>query len=176
MPIEIKVGPPTITVSQGRTFMVTTQSGEIQANTDQGVYAQDTRFVSFYRLYINRSPLSVVNSSQLSFYASRFHLTNPRIETEGGVIEEQTLRVTINRVVSEGIHEDIEIANYTGKKVAFLLEMGIRTDFADLFEVKSKHIVQRGKQNTDWNAQERQLRTAYDNKDFQSRVYLSYYE
>ncbi len=166
MPIEIKVGPPTITVSQGRTFMVTTQSGEIQANTDQGVYAQDTRFVSFYRLYINRSPLVVVNSSQLSFYASRFHLTNPRIETEGGTIAEQTLRLTINRVVSEGIHEDIEIANYTGKKVAFLLELGTRTDFADLFEVKSKHIVQRGKQETDWNAQQRQLRTTYDNKDF----------
>ena len=30
MPIEIKVGPPAITLSQGRTFMVTTQSGEIQ--------------------------------------------------------------------------------------------------------------------------------------------------
>ncbi len=166
MPIEIKVGPPTITTSQGRTFMVTTQSGEIQANTDQGVYAQDTRFVSFYRLYINRLPLSVINSSQLSFYASRFHLTNRTTETEGGIIPEQTLRITINRVVSEGVHEDIEIANYTGKKVAFLLELGIRSDFADLFEVKSKHIVQRGKQETNWNAQEKQLRTTYDNQDF----------
>lgn len=28
MPIEIKVGPPTVTISQGRTFMVTTQSGD----------------------------------------------------------------------------------------------------------------------------------------------------
>lgn len=166
MPIEIKVGPPTITTSQGRTFMVTTQSGEIQANTDQGAYALDTRFVSFYRLYINRSPLSVINASQLSFYASRFHLTNPRVETEGGVIPEQSLRVTLDRVVSEGIHEDIEIANYTGKKVAFLLEIGIRSDFADLFEVKEKHIVQRGKQQTHWDAHKKCLRTTYDNKDF----------
>ncbi len=166
MPIEIKVGPPTITASQGRTFMVTTQSGEIQANTDQGVYAQDTRFVSFYRLYINRTPLSVINSSQLSFYATRFHLTNRAVETDGGTIPEQTLRITVNRVVSEGIHEDIEIANYTGKKIAFLLELGMRSDFADLFEVKSKHIVQRGKQESIWNAQEKQLRTTYDNQDF----------
>jgi hypothetical protein len=95
MPIEIKVGPPTITTSQGRTFIVTTQSGEIQANTDQGVYAQDTRFVSSYRLYVNRARLSVINSSQLSFYASRFHLTNPQIETESGTILEQTLRITL---------------------------------------------------------------------------------
>ena len=86
--------------------MVTTQAGEIFANTDQGVYALDTRFLSFYRLYINRQPLQVVNSSQLSFYASRFHLTNPLIETDGGALDAQTLRFTINRVVSEGIMED----------------------------------------------------------------------
>ncbi len=166
MPIEIRVGPPTITASQGRTFMVTTQSGEITANTDQGVYALDTRFVNFYRLYLNRSPLSVINSSQLSFYATRFHLTNHTIETEDGKIPGQTIRVTINRVVSEGIHEDIEVANYTGKKVSFLLELGMRSDFADLFEVKSKHIIQRGKQETTWDGQAKQLRTTYVNGDF----------
>ena len=65
MPIEIKVGPPTLTISQGTTFMVTTRAGEISANTDQGLYAADTRFLSFYRLYINRIPLQLVNSSQL---------------------------------------------------------------------------------------------------------------
>src|SRR5579859_2576613 len=57
MDTEIKVGPPVITISQGRTFMVTTKAGEIMANSDQGVYAADTRFISFYHLYINRVPL-----------------------------------------------------------------------------------------------------------------------
>ena len=166
MPIEIKVGPPNITVSQGRTFMVTTQSGEIEADTDQGVYAQDTRFISFYQLYVNRMPLTVVNSSQLSFYAARFHLTNSQTNTENGPIAAQTLRVTLNRTVSESIHEDIDVVNYSGKKVSFLLELGLRSDFADLFEVKSKNIVQRGKENTSWDEQTKQLKTSYDNKDF----------
>ncbi|GCE06028.1 amylo-alpha-1,6-glucosidase [Dictyobacter aurantiacus] len=166
MTVEIRVGPPTITISQGRTFMVTTQAGEIMTGTDQGVYAIDTRFLSFYRMYINQVPLQVINSSQLTFYAARYHLTNPRIETEGGVIDEQTLRVTINRIVHEGIHEDIDIANYTGKSIHFIFELSMRSDFADLFEVKSKHIVQRGREQTQWNAQNRQLYTTYDNKDF----------
>ncbi|GCE17137.1 glycogen debranching N-terminal domain-containing protein [Dictyobacter kobayashii] len=170
MPVEIRVGPPTITISQGRTFMVTTQAGEIISNTDQGVYAIDTRFLSFYRLYINQVPLQVINSSQLTFYAARYHLTNPHIETEDGVIDEQTLRVTINRVVHEGIHEDIDIANYTGKSIHFLLELSMRSDFADLFEVKSKHIVQRGQEQTQWDAQNRQLYTTYDNKDFHRAI------
>ncbi len=173
MPIEIKVGPPTITISQGRTFMVTTQAGEIQANTDQGVYALDTRFLSAYHLYINREPLQVINSSQLSFYAARFHLTNPAIETDGGILDAQTLRITLNRIVSEGIHEDIDVANYTGKTIHFLLELSMRSDFADLFEVKSQHIIQRGKEQTQWDAQEKQLYTTYDNQDFHRAIRYS---
>jgi hypothetical protein len=117
MTVEIKVGPPVITISQGRTFMVTTQAGEIQPSSDQGVYAIDTRFISFYRLYINRVPLKVINSSQLTFYAARLHLTNREINTEGGVIKENTLSLTINRTVSEGIHEEIEVINYSGNYV-----------------------------------------------------------
>src|SRR5690348_10976887 len=97
MSVEIKVGPPVITISQGRTFMVTTHAGEIRARTDQGIFAVDTRFVSFYQLFINRVPLKVINSSQLTFYAARYHLTNAEINTEGGVIKENTLSLTINR-------------------------------------------------------------------------------
>lgn len=166
MPIEIRVGPPTITISQGRTFMVTTRAGEIKADSEQGIYAIDTRFVSFYRLYINRVPLTPVNSSQLSFYASRFHLTNSEINTEGGIVQAHTLRVTLNRLVSEGIHEDIEVVNYSGKQVSFLLELALRCDFADIFEVKSHNLVQRGKSRTVWDDKQRQLRTSYDHKDY----------
>lgn len=170
MPVEIKVGPPVITISQGRTFMVTTPAGEIRPGSDHGVYALDTRYVSYYRIYINRNPLTVINASQLSFYASRFHLTNPRIVTEGGILEARKLRVTLNRVVSEGIHEDIDIANYAGKQIHFLLEIAMRSDFADLFEVKEKHIVQRGKQATEWDRKDRRLRTTYDDRDFHRAV------
>src|SRR5712692_1028046 len=42
LPIEIKVAPPGITISQGRTFMVTDQQGEINPRGDEGVYAIDT--------------------------------------------------------------------------------------------------------------------------------------
>ena len=83
MSIEIKVGPPVITISQGRTFMVTDRHGYINTDSDEGVYAIDTRFISFYHLYINRVPWEVINSSQLVFYASRAHLTNRKIMTEG---------------------------------------------------------------------------------------------
>lgn len=170
MPIEIQVGPPDITISQGRTFMVTDQRGEINPRSDAGVYAIDTRFISSYRYFINREPWNLVNSSQLSFYAARFYLTNPEISTEDGDFEANTIGLTIERSVEEGIHEDFDIVNYTGKKISFFLELALRSDFADLFEVKSKKLIQRGRIFTDWNKRERRLRTSYDHKDFHRAV------
>ncbi len=166
MPIEIKVAPPGITISQGRTFMVTNQSGEIGGSSDEGVYAIDTRFISSYRLYIDHQPWQLVNSSQLSFYASRFHLTNPAIFIEGGEIHEHAIGLTLNRTVGEGIHEDIDILNYTNHNISFVLELAILSDFADLFEVKAKRLIVRGKVQTRWHEHEGRLRTFYTNKDF----------
>lgn len=170
MPIEIRVGSPTITISQGRTFMVTTHNGEILSNTPQGVYAMDTRFICFYRIYLNRTPLELIDFNQLSFYAARIHLTNAPIDIEGTTLNAHTLRLTINRTVSEGIHEDLDLANYSGQPVKLLLELALRSDFADLFEVKKQHIILRGKIETTWDTQQKQLHTTYDNKDFHRAV------
>src|SRR5205085_11409879 len=143
MPIEIKVAIPGITISQGRTFMVTDQCGDIGAKTDQGIYAIDTRYISSYRFFINHQHWELINSSQLSFYASRFHLTNPKLSTEYGDLEANTIGLTINRAVGRGIHEDLDLVNYTGKKIRFVFEMLLRSDFADIFEVKAQRIILR---------------------------------
>ena len=166
MPIEIKVTSPGITISQGRTFMVTDERGEIDAEGDEGVYALDTRFISYYHLYINRMPWKLVNSSQVSFYASRIHLTNDPFQTEEGEISGNTLNLTLNRMVGEGIHEEFEIVNYTTHAIRFVLEVGMRSDFADIFEVKSHHIIQRGMQETHWNDKTKTLSTTYNDRDF----------
>src|SRR2546430_1731958 len=127
MPIEIKVGPPDITISQGRTFMVTDQCGMINQHSDEGVYAIDTRFISSYHLFINREPWVLINSSQLSFYTSRFYLTNPKIDTQDGDIEANTIGLTIERSVEKGIHEDFYILNHTGKKISFTLQLELHS-------------------------------------------------
>ena len=167
MPIEIKVGPPVITISQGRTFMVSDLVGGIDPATAQGVYMNDTRFVCYYGLAINGIPLEVINSSQLTFYAARFHLTNPAIHLEEGTLEAETLHITLNRTAGRGIHEDLDIANYSGKRVKFLLEVALYSDFADIFEVRTQHIVRRGEMLTNWETDERRLRTSYQHGDFQ---------
>jgi len=166
MPIEITVAPPGLTISQGRTFMVTDQRGEINPSGDEGVYAIDTRFIDTYRLFLNREPWELVTASQLSFYAACIQLTNPRISLENGNLDAHTLGLTINRTVGEGIHEDFDLMNYTTKKVRCMLELALHSDFADIFEVKAKRFVQRGRLQTQWDEKQGKLRTTYTDRDF----------
>ncbi len=166
MTIEIKVGPPVITISQGRTFMVTDRRGYITADGDHGIYATDTRFINYYQLFINRAPWKLINSSQLNFYTARFQLTNPVSNIVEGHLAAHTLGLTLDRQVNEGIHEELAIVNYSGQKISFLLELALRSDFADISEVRANTITPRGKQETRWHARTKQLRTTYDHEDY----------
>ena len=56
MTVKITVGPPVLTINKGSTFMVTDHGGEITPTAAQGVFADDTRFVSSYRLWIDGQP------------------------------------------------------------------------------------------------------------------------
>lgn len=170
MTIEIKVGPPVINISQGRTFMVTDSCGSVNSGGDQGVYAVDTRFIAYYKLFINRTPWKLINSSQLNFYTARFQLTNAAVNIVEGELARHTIGLTLDRQVDEGIHEEFELVNYSGQKVKFMLELALRSDFADLSEVRANKIVQRGEQETQWHARKHQLCTTYKHKDFHRAV------
>jgi len=72
----------------------------------------------------------------------------------------------IGRHIDGGLHEDIDITNNSQNPVRFNLEIAIRADFADIFEVKSDHIVRRGRITTSWSDKRQALRITYRNKDF----------
>ena len=72
----------------------------------------------------------------------------------------------IGRHIDGGLHEDIDITNNSQNPVRFNLEIAIRADFADIFEVKSNNIVRRGRITTSWSQSRQALRFTYRNKDF----------
>jgi glycogen debranching enzyme len=103
----------------------------------------------------------------------RIFLTNRAIATENGTIAPRTLGLVIGRSISGGIHEDLDLVNHGMKPVRFNLEVALRSDFADLFEVKSGHIVRRGRIVTEWSEGKSQLKTIYRNRDFSRSVTIS---
>jgi glycogen debranching enzyme len=163
---ELSVGPPVLTINQGSTFMVTDHKGEIASESEQGVFAGDTRFVSFYQTSANGEPWTLITSSGTTYYSARIHMTNPLIRTESGDIPAGTLALSLIRAISDGLHDDLDITNYNQVPVRFNLEIAIRSDFADLFEVKSHQFTRRGHIVTHWDPAQSAMTTTYTNSDF----------
>ena len=172
MPVEIVVGPPLLSINHGATFMVTDLGGEIQADTEQGVFADDTRFVSYYAISANGVSWQRLSSAATAYYAARIYLTNAVVATEDGDLPAGTLSLVISRAVGDGIHDDLDLVNHGLVAVRFNLEIALRSDFADLFEVKAGHLVRRGRIVTQWQEGRGELETSYTNRDFRrSLVY-----
>ncbi|MGH7301944.1 MAG: glycogen debranching N-terminal domain-containing protein [Candidatus Rokuibacteriota bacterium] len=76
MSIELSVGSPVLTINHGSTYMVADLRGEIAAESEHGVFSDDTRFLSYYALFANGEPWVLLTSAASTYYAARVHLTN----------------------------------------------------------------------------------------------------
>jgi glycogen debranching enzyme len=173
MAFKVHVGPPQIAIHQGRTVLITEPNGQITWPSEKGLYFFDTRIISSWAIYANGEPWELLNGGPVSYYAALVFLTNRSILTEDGPIPARKLGLTIGRSISGGLHEDLDITNDAMKPVRFQLEVAMRSDFADIFEVKSGNIVRRGKITTEWSERRQQVRTAYLNRDFHRAVTVS---
>jgi glycogen debranching enzyme len=166
MSLEIKVGPPQLAVHQGYCVMVSEPDGQILVEGDKGLYFLDTRLISSWAMFADGVPWTLLNGGALAACAARVYCTNPAIRTAAGTIPERTLGLVFGRHVDGGMHEDFDITNYGPKPVSFNLELAIRSDFADLFEVKTKSVTRRGSISIDWANDNQVLTTTYRHEDF----------
>jgi glycogen debranching enzyme len=173
MPFKVQVGPPQISIHQGQTVLISDPDGQITWPSERGLYFLDTRVVSSWAVQANGEPWELLNGGPITYYAARIFLTNRLILTEDGAIPPRTIGFTISRSISGGMHEDLDITNNGKSTVRFQLEIVLRCDFADVFEVKSNRIVRRGRITTEWSQEMQQLRTAYRNHDFQRGVTIT---
>src|SRR5215471_10696131 len=173
MAFKVHVGPPQITVHQGQTVLVSELDGQINWPSEKGLYFLDTRMISSWAIYANGVEFELLTGGPVSYYAARIFLTNKLIRTEDGSVMPRTLGLTIGRSVGGGLHEDLDITNNSMKPIRFQLEIVIRSDFADIFEVKSGQIVRRGQITTEWSQSQQRLRTAYSHRDFKRAVTTS---
>jgi glycogen debranching enzyme len=170
MPLEITVGPPQLVIHDGQTVWATEPDGQLSLESSKGLMFFDTRMLSTWSIYANGASWLLLNAGAFTHYAARIYLTNPPITTEDGVIGEHSLSLVIGRWIDGGAHEDLDIHNHGLTAVRFQLEIAMRSDFADMFEVKSSRFVRRGRIVTDWDEAAQRLRTGYENADFSRAV------
>jgi glycogen debranching enzyme len=172
MPFKVQVGPPQIATHQAQTVLVTDPDGQVKWPSEKGLYFFDTRLVSAWAIYANGAPWDLLNGGAITYDTARIFLTNRGFLTEDGAIAERTLGFVLSRRLAGGMHEDLDITNYGHRHVRFNLEIAIRSDFADVFEVKSGRIVRRGRITTEWSDAHQKLRTTYRNQDFLRAVHI----
>ena len=166
MAFKVQVGPAQIAIHQGQTVLVTEPDGQVNWPSKRGLYFRDTRVISAWAIYANGEPWDLLNGGAVAPHAARIFQTNRAFVSEDGPIAARTLGLVIGRHIDGGMHEDIDITNNSLKPVRFNLEIAIRADFADIFEVKSDDIVRRGRITTSWSRKRQVLRITYRNKDF----------
>ncbi len=166
MPFKVEVGPPQIAIHHGQSVLVTDLDAQIRWPGERGLFFLDTRVLSSWTIYANGEPWELLNGGATTYYTSAVHLTNRAILTEGGAIPPRTLGLSVSRSIADGMHEDLEVENRSMKPVRFQLEIALRSDFADIFEVKSGNIVRRGRITTAWSEVKQELCTTYRNADF----------
>ena len=173
MALEIKVGPPQLAIHQGNSVLITEPDGQIRWPTPMGLYFFDTRMISAWTIYANGVEWDLLNSGTPSYYLARIYLTNRSIPTETADIPARTLNLVINRRMDGGIHEDYDLTNHSAEPVRFNLEVVLRSDFADVFEVKADRIVRRGRITSEWLDAEQMLVNSYGNQDFHRSISIT---
>jgi glycogen debranching enzyme len=166
MAFKVQVGPAQIAIHQGQTVLLTEPGGQINWPSKGGLYFRDTRVISAWAIYANGELWDLLNGGAVAPHAARIFQTNRAFASEDGPIAARTLGLVIGRYIDGGLHEDIDISNNSQKLVRFNLEIAIRADFADIFEVKGDDIVRRGRIITSWSEKREVLRITYRNRDF----------
>ena len=157
--MRIRPRGDTLYVSQGRAVMATGRDGFIRGGADHGLFVHETRLLSRYGYLIDGEeppPVALSNVEQhswLGYYA----LLPPGIEAGerdrgSGQMEEsseQTLELRLSRYVGGGLHEDVDLANFSRQRTAFTLALEVDADFADIDETGGERR-QRGETSGEW--------------------------
>jgi len=121
-----------ITILEGSTFCISDQNGDFTFTTS-GLYASDTRFLSFLELRVNGERPLLLSAGKAEYYSAAYFLRNPL----AGELAQDMISIGRHRFVGEGMQDRLHVQNQSGEAVAFELALEFGNDFADIFAVKN---------------------------------------
>src|SRR5215831_16094347 len=124
----------TVSILEGDTFVVSDRRGDVLPSPSEphGLFLQDTRFLSCWRLTVEGNPPNVLSTDDVNYFSAQFFLVPP---TESP-LDQASFSIMRKRSVGGGFHEDLTVLNHTAEPLELHLQVEAAADFADLFEVK----------------------------------------
>lgn len=121
-----------VTLVEGVSFVVSSVSGDIERNGAQGLFFDDTRFISHLTLRLDEAPLECLGVISPHPFAATF-VTRAR-PSDGQA--DSTIVVVRNRYVGNGMREEIAVRNLARETSACTLSLEVGSDFAHIFDAK----------------------------------------
>jgi glycogen debranching enzyme len=147
---SLQVRRPRI-LKHGDTFGVFDHHGDILPATGstEGIYHQDTRYLSGLQLLINgRRPLLLSSIVQDNNALLTADLTNPDFFDAAGrlLLPKDAIHIVRAKFIWQArVYERVAVRNFDHRTHAIRLTLHFRTDFADLFEVRGHERAARGR-------------------------------
>jgi glycogen debranching enzyme len=157
--IRLHPRPDTPYVSQGYTSLAADRDGCISGGPEHGLFVHETRLLSRYRWSIDGAspePVALSNVAQhtwMGYYIAPAPGGGKREPDRGsGQVPdaaEWTLELRLSRYVGDGLHEDVDLTNFTQRSIGFTLELEAEADYADQAETRDER-QQRGTLTRRW--------------------------
>ena len=122
-----------LTILEGSTFCICDERGDISGET-QGLFADDTRFLSRLCLTVNGAAPLMLSSGVVEYFSAAFFLRNPL----AGSLPQDSLSIIRHRFIGEGMQDHVIVENHALEPVEFELALELGTDFADILSVKER--------------------------------------
>jgi glycogen debranching enzyme len=118
-------------ILEGATFCICDELGDLHGDV-QGLFSEDTRFLSRLRLTVNGKRPLLLSSDKIEYFSAAFFMRNP---LSGGLAPD-ALSIRRERFVGDGLQDSFVLQNQSMESIEFDLELEIASDFADIFAVK----------------------------------------
>jgi len=170
--VRLRPRDDTLYVSQNHTVLATGRDGFVNQLSEHGLFVYETRVLSRYFYLIEGQrpqPVALSNVQQHSWLGYYIVLPpgNQGREGDEGNPAQHTVELRLSRFIGDGMHEDIDLTNFTQEKVAFTLELNIDADFADLSDLGNKR-EQTGIVKSDWRKMEGATELIFDYEAYHS--------
>jgi glycogen debranching enzyme len=118
-------------ILEGSTFCICDEIGDL-VREPNGLFADDTRFLSCLKLTVNGARPLLLSSSKVEYFSAAFFLRNPL----AGGLKQDVLSIKRERFVGEGMQDQLVVQNQSMERVSFELGLELGSDFADIMSVK----------------------------------------
>jgi hypothetical protein len=151
--------------------LATGRDGFVKCGAQHGLYAYQTRLLSRYRFLVEGEephPAALSNIEQnswLGYYIALAPGVDPGPPDQGSGLmrpeTEQSLELRVSRYVGAGVHEDLDLTNFTPQPISFRFEVEAEADFADQEET-ARGRVQHGTIERAWRARGNAWELSFD--------------